>query len=126
MPQNTKPDSKMKTKGYAFLEFDDKKSLQQALNMHLSVLDGRKINVELTVGGGGKSEARMAKLRDRNKELHGQRVSSRLPLLGWQHLMVSSSKKESKSVTRRPRRARNLHAWSSPNDIQKRLVLSTW
>jgi nucleolar protein 6 len=33
------------------------------------------INVELTAGGGGKSEKRMEKLRERNKVLLGQRVS---------------------------------------------------
>jgi hypothetical protein len=39
------------------------------------MLEGRMINVELTAGGGGKSEKRMEKLRERNKELLGQRVS---------------------------------------------------
>lgn len=34
------------------------------------------INVELTAGGGGKSENRITKVRERNKELFGQRVSS--------------------------------------------------
>ncbi|EIN14028.1 hypothetical protein PUNSTDRAFT_57376 [Punctularia strigosozonata HHB-11173 SS5] len=72
-PKTDKPNIRQKTKGFAFLEFDEKKPLQQALKMHLSVLDGRKINVELTVGGGGKSEARITKLRERNKELHAQR-----------------------------------------------------
>jgi nucleolar protein 6 len=38
------------------------------------------INVELTAGGGGKSENRITKVRERNKELFGQRVShSELP-----------------------------------------------
>ena len=32
------------------------------------------INVELTAGGGGKSEGRIEKLKKRNKELHEQRV----------------------------------------------------
>jgi len=32
------------------------------------------INVELTAGGGGKSETRLAKVRERNKALHTQRV----------------------------------------------------
>jgi hypothetical protein len=42
------------------------------------MLDDRMINVELTAGGGGKSEARLGKLRERNKALIGQRVSIRL------------------------------------------------
>jgi hypothetical protein len=33
------------------------------------------INVELTAGGGGKSETRLAKVRERNKALLVQRVS---------------------------------------------------
>jgi hypothetical protein len=32
------------------------------------------INVELTAGGGGKSEARLSKVKQRNKELFGERV----------------------------------------------------
>lgn len=62
-----------KSKGFAFLEFSEKSGLQQALKLHQSQLEGRMINVELTAGGGGKSEARLAKVRERNKELHEQR-----------------------------------------------------
>lgn len=63
-----------KSKGCAFLEFTSKPALQTALKLHQSSLEGRMINVELTAGGGGKSEGRMAKLKVRNKELHEQRV----------------------------------------------------
>jgi len=63
-----------KSKGFAFLEFENKAALQQALKLHHSQLEGRNINVELTAGGGGKSEGRLAKLKTRNKELHEQRV----------------------------------------------------
>lgn len=62
-----------KSKGCAFLEFKTKASLQQALRLHQSMLDGRMINVELTAGGGGKSEARMSKVKARNKGLLSQR-----------------------------------------------------
>jgi nucleolar protein 6 len=34
------------------------------------------INVELTAGGGGKGDSRLAKLKERNKTLSSQRVSS--------------------------------------------------
>ncbi|EEB91914.1 hypothetical protein MPER_09654 [Moniliophthora perniciosa FA553] len=70
-----------KSKGCAFLEFENRTALQQALKLHHSKLDGRTINVELTAGGGGNSEARISKLRERNKKLHGQR-SYRLPIEG--------------------------------------------
>lgn len=66
--------STAKSKGFAFLEFPSKPGLQQALKLHHSELEGRKINVELTAGGGGKSENRIAKVKERNKELHNQRV----------------------------------------------------
>ncbi|KAL0951470.1 hypothetical protein HGRIS_008158 [Hohenbuehelia grisea] len=62
-----------KSKGCAFLEFSQKTGLQQALKLHQSELDGRRINVELTAGGGGKSDKRLTKLRERNKELDEQR-----------------------------------------------------
>lgn len=62
-----------KSKGCAFLEFTAKPALQEALKLHHSTLEGRMINVELTAGGGGKSEGRTAKLKERNKELHEQR-----------------------------------------------------
>ncbi|XP_006454033.1 hypothetical protein AGABI2DRAFT_113794 [Agaricus bisporus var. bisporus H97] len=62
-----------KSKGCAFLEFTNRTGLQQALKLHHSTLEGRMINVELTAGGGGKSEKRMEKVRERNKALLGQR-----------------------------------------------------
>lgn len=63
-----------KSKGCAFLEFKHRGALQQGLKLHHSQLDGRQINVELTVGGGGKGATRTKKLKERNKELEGQRV----------------------------------------------------
>lgn len=75
LPTTKTAESSSKSKGYAFLEFTDKKALQQALRLHHSELEGRKINVELTAGGGGKSEHRIKKLKERNKGLHEQRVT---------------------------------------------------
>jgi nucleolar protein 6 len=49
-------------------------ALQAALRMHQSELEGRRINVELTAGGGGKGDARLAKVKARNKTLTAQRV----------------------------------------------------
>ncbi|KAJ7786558.1 hypothetical protein B0H16DRAFT_1446271 [Mycena metata] len=46
-----------KSKGCAFVEFSHRNALQQGLKLHQSELEGRRINVELTVGGGGKSGA---------------------------------------------------------------------
>ena len=63
-----------KSKGCAFLEFTARPALQAALRLHQSELDGRRINVELTAGGGGKSNARLEKVKARNKLLTAQRV----------------------------------------------------
>lgn len=78
--KNAKPDRLRirKDKGIAFLEFDnDTKEIQSkmelALRMHHSVLKDRKINVELTVGGGGNSENRVTKLKDKNDKLIEER-----------------------------------------------------
>lgn len=73
-PKSTGGKPKIKSKGCAFLEFTHRNALQQGLKMHQSELDGRMINVELTAGGGGKSESRLEKVRERNKQLLGQRV----------------------------------------------------
>lgn len=63
-----------KSKGCAFVEFSHRNALQQGLKLHQSELEGRRINVELTVGGGGKSDTRLGKLKERNKGLFEQRV----------------------------------------------------
>jgi len=48
---------------FAFLEFQDAPSLQAALKLHRSNLGGKLINVELTVGGGGKGSNRTEKIK---------------------------------------------------------------
>lgn len=93
-----------KSKGYAFLEFDNYSSMKTCLKVyHHSLFDpertsklpdsafdengleivkpgqenrrgsGRRINVELTAGGGGKSEDRKEKIRLKNTRLEEQR-----------------------------------------------------
>ncbi|TDH69074.1 hypothetical protein CCR75_001680 [Bremia lactucae] len=52
-----------KFKGMAFIEVKDNKALGAALSRHHTLLLGRRINVELTAGGGGKkSEIRRQKI----------------------------------------------------------------
>lgn len=48
--------------------------MQAALKLHHTQIAGRRINVELTAGGGGKSEARTQKLSERNERVGVQRV----------------------------------------------------
>ncbi|SCU96576.1 LAME_0F16710g1_1 [Lachancea meyersii CBS 8951] len=67
-------------KNIAFLEFDaekDQKNIQSrmdvALLQHKTEMQGRKINVELTVGGGGNSQARLEKLKLKNLKMDDER-----------------------------------------------------
>ncbi|CEL53954.1 Nucleolar protein 6 OS=Saccharomyces cerevisiae (strain ATCC 204508 / S288c) GN=NOP6 PE=1 SV=1 [Rhizoctonia solani AG-1 IB] len=62
-----------KSKGCAFLEFSSHSAMQVAIRKHHSELAGRRINVELTAGGGGNSDQRKEKLRTRNHTLNEQR-----------------------------------------------------
>lgn len=47
--------------------------MQACLKLHHSLIQGRRINVELTAGGGGKSESRQEKIKTRNERVGGQR-----------------------------------------------------
>ncbi|QLL32565.1 hypothetical protein HG536_0D00870 [Torulaspora globosa] len=67
-------------KGIAFLEFDpdkDKHGIQRrmdvALLQHRTLLKDKRINVELTVGGGGNSTSRLEKLKSKNVKLEDER-----------------------------------------------------
>lgn len=67
-------------KGIAFLEFDadkDHEHIQRrmdiALLQHKTMFKNRKINVELTVGGGGNSQNRLDKLKSKNEKLEDER-----------------------------------------------------
>lgn len=66
----TKPQSK----GCAFVEFKTSEALRKALKFHHTLLEGRKINVELTAGGGGKSETRVEKIKAKNAGLEKERA----------------------------------------------------
>ena len=47
--------------------------MQACLKLHHSILQRRRINVELTAGGGGKGEGRKEKIKERNERVGGQR-----------------------------------------------------
>lgn len=62
-------------KGFAFMEFEGdeaSKNLHLALRFHHSTLKYRKINVELTAGGGGNSAKRRKKLDQKNAALQDE------------------------------------------------------
>eukprot|EP00743_Colponemidia_sp_Colp-15_P003452 GILK01003727.1.p1 GENE.GILK01003727.1~~GILK01003727.1.p1 ORF type:complete len:253 (-),score=50.14 GILK01003727.1:242-958(-) len=69
--QTTRPDNK--PKGCGFVEFFDAPTMRKALLLHHQEFEGRKINVELTAGGGGKGANRVNKLQQRNDKLREER-----------------------------------------------------
>ncbi|KAI9860014.1 MAG: hypothetical protein M1813_006361 [Trichoglossum hirsutum] len=80
----THKDQPTKSKGYAFLEFDGYDRMKTCLKLHhQSTFDdglsaARKINVELTAGGGGaKSKERRTKLKTKNEKLNEERKRRR-------------------------------------------------
>lgn len=77
----TSKEAPHKSKGYAFLEFPSYDRMSTCLQMfHHSVFDdglspARKINVELTAGGGGKkSGVRSERLKVKNERLNERRA----------------------------------------------------
>eukprot|EP00118_Oscarella_pearsei_P000363 m.4772 g.4772 ORF g.4772 m.4772 type:complete len:190 (+) comp11264_c0_seq1:10-579(+) len=57
------------SRGCAFVEFSDSRSYLLSLQMHHSVLGGRRINVEATCGGGGTGKERKKKLAVQQKKM---------------------------------------------------------
>ncbi len=65
-----------KSKGFAFVEFKDEESFNKGLDCHHKILGNRRINVEMTVGGGGStSSARKDKIIKKNEWLAKKRVA---------------------------------------------------
>ncbi|OMJ65480.1 hypothetical protein SteCoe_38138 [Stentor coeruleus] len=58
-----------KSKGFCFVECKDNGQFQKLLKMHHLKLNGRKINIELSAGGGGNSKARKDKIIKKNEKI---------------------------------------------------------
>lgn len=65
-----------KSKGCGFMEFASDKEMQNALKFHRSRMKKNRINVEVTCGGGGKSERRQAKIAKKNQTLRRKKSMS--------------------------------------------------
>ena len=61
-----------KFRGVAFVELADKESLTIALSLHQSRLGHKKINVELSAGGGGNGAVRKEKIKVKRDRLNKQ------------------------------------------------------
>ncbi|TVY28816.1 putative RNA-binding protein [Lachnellula hyalina] len=75
----TKKEKPTESKGCAFVEFDGYDHMKTCLKLfHHSIFDdgvspSRKINVELTAGGGGNTQERRQKIEGKNQKLNEQR-----------------------------------------------------
>ncbi|ORY81346.1 hypothetical protein BCR37DRAFT_380152 [Protomyces lactucae-debilis] len=66
-----------KFKGFAFLDFANHAALEKVLQAaHHTMLQGRRINVELTAGGGGTGEVRRTKIAKKNEKLATERENT--------------------------------------------------
>jgi RNA recognition motif-containing protein len=63
------------SRGMAFIEVNDPETLYACLKLHQTFLDGRRINVERSAGGGRSSETRKTKLKNYREE-QDQYISS--------------------------------------------------
>ncbi|BFZ56573.1 hypothetical protein PYCC9005_003620 [Savitreella phatthalungensis] len=66
-----------KPKGFCFVDLPSGRSLDRCLNLHHTDFKGRKINVELTAGGGGTGEKRKNKIASKNAKLKEERDKAR-------------------------------------------------
>ncbi|KAL3420193.1 RNA recognition domain-containing protein [Phlyctema vagabunda] len=77
---STQKDNPSRSKGFAFLEFEGYDHMKTCLKLfHHSMFDdgispARKLNVELTAGGGGNTQDRKSKIEEKNQKLNEQRV----------------------------------------------------
>ncbi|KAJ8307384.1 hypothetical protein KUTeg_015468 [Tegillarca granosa] len=66
-----------KSRGFAYIEFKDRISHGIALRLHHTTMNGKKINVEFTSPGSGKSEKRKEKLKQKNNALVKHKIPYR-------------------------------------------------
>lgn len=62
-------DRQGKPRGFAFVEFSSHEEFQKALRMHHQKMKGRRVNVEVTAGGGGNGAKRQEKIKAKNQRI---------------------------------------------------------
>lgn len=62
-----------KPKGYAFADCESDEQFSKLLKLHHCKFQDRRLNIELTAGGGGNSAARKSKIQGRNQKLQKYR-----------------------------------------------------
>ncbi|ORY97564.1 hypothetical protein BCR43DRAFT_523710 [Syncephalastrum racemosum] len=64
------------SKGYAFAEFKNNDCFMKCLQLDGQKFASRKLNIQLTAGGGGKTAARTEKIKERNDTLKSKLLKS--------------------------------------------------
>lgn len=62
-------DESGKFKGFCFVECSENQQFQKLLKMHHLKVRGRKVNIELSAGGGGNSKDRKEKILKKNQKI---------------------------------------------------------
>jgi RNA recognition motif. len=64
-----------KFKGFCFVECSDNEQFQKLIKMHHLKVKGRKVNIELSAGGGGNSKSRKNRIKEKNQKIQKYRKS---------------------------------------------------
>lgn len=115
-------------KGIAFMEFLEKSKeesssfrsrMDLALAKHHAIFEGRKINVELTAGGGGNSKARLEKIKEKNLKVEEERKQK-----AAKAARENKKKKEKKELDKQSGASTSAEQTSAPGGIHpSRLAL---
>lgn len=100
------------SKGCAFVEFSNGTSLQKALRFHHTMFHGRQINVELTAGGGGKSQHRKEKIKAKNVSLEKERRKIH-------EKYVKPAAEEHKRKMSEAPKEKNLPGWDKSQEVSR-------
>ena len=92
-----------KFRGFCFIECSTNEQFQKLLKMHHLKLKGRKINIEMSAGGGGNSASRKQKIKQKNEKINKYRKSlhdivSKIPATKNKDSITKEKNSESKKI----------------------------